>query len=216
MSESKKQSDTFHQNTLQSHTLQFLHTADYMVSEGKLLTIDQLSRITISVAESGNLRDQALLSLITSGLHPEVLLPIKVRHVIYKTTGDRKIEIKIQNARNNNASKHTTIKNGSTIYEYIRASKLSQDDYLFASDKDAEKPMTLATLSQICIHWARVAGVDPSLGRPSTIRYSAMLEKFRHYANKYNFQVTALYLKLGHNSRAASAAYINPKDIKNS
>ncbi|UVL05976.1 hypothetical protein [Pseudomonas sp. B21-047] len=187
MSNSRKQSSAPYRHTLQSYILPIFHLIEHMMSEGKLLTSDQLSHIANSVADSGSLRDQALLSLITSGLHRAALLRIKVCHVIYETTNDRKLEIEFRNARNSNILVRTTIKDGSAIYEHIKASRLSHDDYLFASDKDANKPMTLAMLSQTCTNWARAAGVEPSLGRASTIYYSAMLNKFCTYAKHYNY-----------------------------
>ncbi|HDS1694727.1 hypothetical protein [Pseudomonas putida] len=214
MSNSKKQSRSSYPNTLQSYILPFHQLTEHMMFEGKLLTTDQLSRINSSVAESGCLRDQALLSLINSGLRPALFLPIKVRHITHETNDDQKIEIELKKARNSYISNRTTIKDGSTIYEHIQASRLSHDEYLFASDKDANKPMTSAMLSQICTNWARAAGVEPRLGRASTIYYSAMLNKFCTYAKHYNYSTTALNLKTGHDIRATSGAYSNPKDIK--
>ncbi|MFI7837080.1 hypothetical protein [Pseudomonas asiatica] len=214
MSNSEKQSGSSYPNTLQSYILPFHHLTEHMISEGKLLTIDQLIHINNSVAESGCLRDQALLSLINSGLRPVVFLPIKVCHITHKTNDDQKIEIELKDARNSYISNRTTIKDGSTIYEHIQASRLSHDDYLFASDKDTNKPMTLAMLSQICTNWARAAGVEPTLGRASTIYYSAMLNKFCTYAKHYNYSATALNLKAGHDIQATSDNYSNPKDIK--
>ncbi|WP_422422170.1 hypothetical protein [Pseudomonas sp. GZD-222] len=152
----------------------------YLASTVPQPSSDQLRRIAGFVAASGSMRDHALLIFLMSGLRPLEFLPCKVDQIKRFTAGEPMIEIQAFRASTSRA----LFAMPNSIHQYIQASKLSSEDYLFASDRDSKSPMTIVELRRIFACWARGAGIEPNLVVPKKSNYSVTIKRAAQMASR--------------------------------
>lgn len=165
----------------------------HLASQGRLLTADQLQRITSTVTNSGNLRDGALLDCFMSGWRALETLKAKVGHFSRKMGASSRLAyIDDDTAR--------LFMHSDALKKHIRAAKLAGGTFLFPSKSNPESPMSIVMLSRICAAWADKANLDRSLVTPLIIRYSAM--------NAHQMNDATLKGLMGHVSPNHSQAYM--------
>jgi hypothetical protein len=126
------------------------------------LTKEHVHTLESIVAESGDLRDRALLACMLGGLRANEFLSARMQH------GAAMYRVKSRD------TKHTLDavpdRYRSILREYIKVSRLSDGDYLFRAGNASGRPLSVITLRKICFSWARKANIDPSLLTPHGIR----------------------------------------------
>ncbi|WP_324741400.1 tyrosine-type recombinase/integrase [Pseudomonas veronii] len=165
----------------------------HLASQGRLLTADQLQRITSTVTNSGNLRDGALLDCFMSGWRASETLNAKVGHC------SRRIRASSRLAYFDDDSARLFMYSDA-LKQHVRAAKLADSTFLFSSKSNPESPMSTGMLSYICADWADKAYLDRSLVTPSIIRYSAI--------NEQQMKEARLEDLMGHKSPNHSQAYL--------
>ena len=87
----------------------------------------------------------------------------------------------------------------STFEQYVKASKLSEGDYLFCAANAPGRPLSSDALRRICISWARKADIDVGLLTPHGIRKTT---------DKYADLMRLTGEKMGHSSPNSTLAYM--------
>jgi hypothetical protein len=127
------------------------------------LTEEQLQTVEKILQDSGSLRDQALFACMLGALRKTEFLSARMRcgAAVY---GVKTVDI--------NINVHDAIppSHRSTFKQYVKASKLSEGDYLFRAANDRKRPLSPDALRRIYVSWARKANIDVSLLTPHGIR----------------------------------------------
>lgn len=146
----------------------------------------ELKSIESVVMQSGNLRDQALLAFMFSGVRSAEFLDTKVSQLSWNalskiehsdvdsTGGLIHIQINPKKRQLNQplATRIIPITSASLILRYIQAGGLSGDDYLFPSSTNRKRAMTSRSLSLICETWAVKAKLKSRPFNANGIRHS--------------------------------------------
>lgn len=148
------------------------------------LTEEQLQTVEKILQDSGSLRDQALFACMLGALRKTEFLSARIRggSAVYG----------VKNA-NKNINVHDAIppSHRSTFKQYVKASKLSEGDYLFRAANAPGRPLSPDSLRRICVSWARRANIDARLFTPhgvrkTTYRYADLMrltsERMGHHA----------------------------------
>lgn len=156
------------------------------------LTQEQLQTVEKILQDSGNLRDQALFACMLGALRKTEFLSARMRGgaAVY---GVKTVDI--------NINVHDAIppSRRSTFKQYVKASKLSEGDYLFRAANASDRPLSPDALRRICISWARKADIDVGLLTPHGIRKTTV---------KYAGLMRLMGEKMGHRSPNSTLAYV--------
>ena len=156
------------------------------------LTEEQLQTVEKILQNSGSLRDQALFACMLGALRKTEFLSARMRGgaAVY---GVKAVGI--------NINVHDAIppSHRSTFKQYVKASKLSEGDYLFRVANDRKRPLSPAVLKRICVSWARKANIDVSLLTPHGIRKTT---------DKYADLMRVMGEKMGHRPLNSTLAYV--------
>ncbi|MNB80328.1 hypothetical protein D3C76_161340 [compost metagenome] len=156
------------------------------------LTEEQLQIVEKILQDSGSLRDQALFACMLGALRKTEFLSARMRG------GAAVYGVKIFDI---NINVHDAIppNHRSTFVQYIKASKLSEGDYLFRAANDRKRSLSPAALRRICVSWARKANIDVSLLTPHGIRKTTY---------KYADLMRVMGEKMGHRPLNSTLAYV--------
>lgn len=115
------------------------------------------------LAESGSLRDRALFACMLGNLRQNEFLSARIQGG-YAVFAVRDIY--------GPANVHEAIPSSHrpTFEQYVKASRLSEGDYLFQAPDDRKSPLSTFALRKICASWARKANIHSSLLTPHNIR----------------------------------------------
>ena len=156
------------------------------------LTEAQLQTVEKILQDSGSLRDQALFACMLGALRKTEFLSARMRGgaAVY---GVKTVDI--------NINVHDAIppNHRSTFVQYVKASKLSEGDYLFRAANDRKRPLSPAALRRICVSWARKANIDVGLLTPHGIRKTT---------DKYSDLMRVMGEKMGHYPLNSTLAYV--------
>ena len=156
------------------------------------LTEEQLQTVEKILQDSGSLRDQALFTCMLGALRKTEFLSARMRDgaAVY---GVQTVKI--------NINVHDAIppSHRSTFKQYVKASKLSEGDYLFRAANDRKRPLSPDALRRICVSWARKANIDVSLLTPHGIRKTT---------DKYADLMRVMGEKMGHRPLNSTLAYV--------
>lgn len=156
------------------------------------LTEEQLQTVEKILQDSGSLRDQALFACMLGALRKTEFLSARMRDgaAVY---GVQTVKI--------NINVHDAIppSHRSTFKQYVKASKLSEGDYLFRAANDRKRPLSPDALRRICVSWARKANIDVSLLTPHGIRKTT---------DKYADLMRVMGEKMGHRPLNSTLAYV--------
>lgn len=142
-----------------SHTLlsELVRGARPGLSKEHVQTLEKI------LAESGSLRDRALLACMLGDLRQNEFLSARIQggyavFAVKDIYGPANVHEAI-------LSSHRPI-----FEQYVKASRLSEGDYLFHAPDDHKSPLSTFALRRICASWARKANIDASLVTPHNIR----------------------------------------------
>lgn len=127
------------------------------------LTKDHVQTLEKILAESGSLRDRALLACMLGNLRQREFLSARIQggyavFAVKDIYGPTNVHEAIP-------SSHSP-----TFEQYVKAARLSEGDYLFHAPDDHKSPLSTFALRRICTSWARKANIDASLVTPHNIR----------------------------------------------
>ena len=127
------------------------------------LTKEHVQMLEKILAKSGSFRDRALFACMLGALRKTEFLSAKMRGgaAVY---GVKTVDADI-NVHDALPPSHRL-----AFEQYVKASKLSEGDYLFHAANDSKSPLSTAALRRICASWAREANIDASLLTPYAIR----------------------------------------------
>jgi integrase len=156
------------------------------------LTQEQLQTVEKILQDSGNLRDQALFACMLGALRKTEFLSARIRG------GAAVYDVKTVDI---NINVHDAIppSRRSTFKQYVKASKLSEGDYLFRAANASDRPLSPDALRRICISWARKADIDVGLLTPHGIRKTT---------DKYADLMRVMGEKMGHHPLNSTLAYV--------
>jgi hypothetical protein len=134
------------------------------------------------LAESGSLRDRALFACMLGNLRQNEFLSARIQdgYAIFAVKdiyGPANVHEAIP-------SSHRP-----TFEQYVKASRLSEGDYLFQAPGDRKNPLSTFALRRICASWARKANIHPSLLTPHNIRKTS--DGYAEWMHLINRQATA-------------------------
>jgi hypothetical protein len=142
------------------------------------------------LAESGGLRDRALFACMLGALRPSEFLSARMQGgvAVYavKSLDTKKVQYAIPD-------RHRPV-----FEQYIKASKLSDGEYLFRAASAPGRPLSSDALRRICISWARKANIDVSLLTPHGIRrttdgYADLMRKMSERMGHYSANTSLAY-----------------------
>ena len=127
------------------------------------LNKDHVQTLEKILAESGSLRDRALLACMLGNLRQNEFLSARIQggyavFAVKDIYGPANVHEAIP-------SSHRP-----TFEQYVKATRLSEGDYLFQAPDDRKSPLSTFALRRICASWARKANIDASLLTPHNIR----------------------------------------------
>ncbi|MBI6750951.1 site-specific integrase [Pseudomonas syringae] len=155
------------------------------------LTKEHVQTLEKILAESGSFRDRAFFACMLGALRPSEFLSARMQDsaAVYGVkTRDTK---RVLNAL---PDKHRSV-----FKQYIKASKLSDGEYLFHAANGSGRPLSPDALRKICASWARKANVDASLVTPNSVRKTT---------DGYADLVRQMSERMGHHSTNTSLAYV--------
>ncbi|NNA70427.1 hypothetical protein [Pseudomonas gessardii] len=163
-----------------------------LVSRAQLgLTREQVQTLEKILSESGGLRDRALFACMQGALRPSEYLSARMRGnaAVYsvKSLDTQKVHEAIPES-------HRVI-----FDHYLKASKLSDGEYLFHAANAPELPLSSDTLRRICVSWARKANINVSLLTPHSIHKTT---------DDYADLMHQMSQRMGHNKAIMSLAYV--------
>jgi hypothetical protein len=163
-----------------------------LVSRAQLgLTREQVQTLEKILSESGGLRDRALFACMQGALRPSEYLSARIRGnaAVYsvKSLDTKKVHEAIPES-------HRVI-----FDHYVKASKLSDGEYLFHAANAPERPLSSDTLRRICVSWARKANINVSLLTPHSIHKTT---------DDYADLMHQMSQRMGHNKAIMSLAYV--------
>lgn len=154
------------------------------------LTKEHVHTLESILAESGDLRDRALLACMLSALRQNEFLSARMQHgaAVYgvKSRETKKVLDAIPD------------RHRSVFEQYIKTSKLSDGEYLFRAANGSGRPLSPDALRKICVSWARKADVDASLVTPHSVRKTT---------DGYADLMRQMSERMGHHSANTSLAY---------
>lgn len=126
------------------------------------LTREHVHNLERILAESGDLRDRALLACMLGALRGNEFLSARMQHgaAVYGV-----MTREIRNVLDAIPDRHRSV-----FKQYIKTSKLSEGDYLFRAANAPGRPLSSDALRRICVSWARKVNFDVSLLTPHGIR----------------------------------------------
>ena len=163
-----------------------------LVSRAQLgLTREQVQTLERILSESGGLRDRALFACMQGALRPGEYLSARMRRnaAVYsvKSLDTKKVHEAIPES-------HRVI-----FDHYVKASKLSDGEYLFHAANAPDRPLSSDTLRRICVSWARKANINVSLLTPHSIHKTT---------DDYADLMHQMSQRMGHNKAIMSLAYV--------
>ncbi|SMS12627.1 Conserved hypothetical protein [Pseudomonas viridiflava] len=154
------------------------------------LTKEHVHTLESILAESGDLRDRALLACMLGALRQNEFLSARMQHgvAVYgvKSRETKKVLDAIPD------------RHRSMFEQYIKTSKLSDGEYLFRAANAPGRPLSPYALRKICVSWARKADIDAGLLTPHAIRSTT--ENYAHFMRQISDS-------MGHHSANTSLAY---------
>lgn len=142
------------------------------------------------LAESGSLRNRALFACL-GALRASEFLSARMKHgaAVYgvKSRDTKKVLDAIPD-------RHRLV-----FEQYVKASKLSEGDYLFRAANDRKRPLSPDALRRICVSWARKANIDARLLTP---------HGFRKTTDRYADLMRLASERMGHHAANMSLAYV--------
>lgn len=144
----------------------------------KHLNEHALHAITIAVHRKAILRDQALFSMMLSGIRQPELLRLKTENMKFTNQG-LILNLPVAKSRMKQQRRLLSTTDGLLVARYIKESALSVGDYLFPSDKIAGHPMTSFKLNKILRSWLLDAQIDPTGVSFQSLRYSIIVQLLR-------------------------------------
>ncbi|MDY0937977.1 site-specific integrase [Pseudomonas viridiflava] len=154
------------------------------------LTKEHVHTLESILAESGDLRDRALLACMLGALRQNEFLSARMQHgtAVYgvKSRETKKVLDAIPD------------RHRSVFEQYIKTSKLSDGEYLFRAANGSGRPLSPDALRKICVSWARKADVDASLVTPHSVRKTT---------DGYADLMRQISERMGHHSANTSLAY---------
>lgn len=87
----------------------------------------------------------------------------------------------------------------STFKQYLKASKLSEGDYLFRAANDRKRPLSPDALRRICVSWARKVNINARLLTPHGVRKTT---------DRYADLMCLTSERMGHHAANMSLAYV--------
>jgi len=156
------------------------------------LTKEHVQALEKILAESGSLRDRALFACMLGALRKSEFLSAKMRGgaAVY---GVKTVDTDI------NVYEAIPPSHRSIFEQYVKASRLSEGDYLFHAANNRKSPLSTTALRVICVSWARKANIDVSLLTPHGIRRTT---------DNYADLMRQIEKKLGHHPVNSSLAYV--------
>lgn len=155
------------------------------------LTKEHVHTLESILAESGDLRDRALLACMLGALRQNEFLSARMQHgaAVYgvKSRETKKVLDAVPD------------RHRSVFEQYIKTSKLSDGEYLFRAANGSGRPLSPDALRKICVSWARKADVDASLVTPHSVRKTT---------DGYADLMRQMSEKMGHHSANTSLAYL--------
>lgn len=127
------------------------------------LTKDHVHTLEKILAESESLRDRALFACMLGALRSSEIVSARIQggyaaFAVKSIYGPANVHEAIP-------ASHRPI-----FEQYVKASRLSEGDYLFHAPSDRMSPLSTFTLRKICASWARKANIDANLLTPHGIR----------------------------------------------
>lgn len=126
------------------------------------LTREHVHNLESILAESGDLRDRALLACMLGALRGNEFLSARMRD------GTAVYSVKMRDTKK--VLDALPDRHRSIFEQYIKSSNLSDGDYLFRAANAPGRPLSSDALRKICVSWARKANFDVSLLTPHGIR----------------------------------------------
>ncbi|MBX8521397.1 hypothetical protein K5D37_17165 [Pseudomonas cichorii] len=142
------------------------------------------------LAESGDLRDRALLACMLGALRQNEFLLARMQH------GAAVYGVKIRDTKK--VLDAIPDRHRSVFEQYIKTSKLLDGEYLFRATNGPERPLSSEALRKICVSWARKADIDASLVTPHSVR---------KITDGYADLMRQMSERMGHHSANTSLAY---------
>jgi hypothetical protein len=143
------------------------------------------------LSESGDLRDRALFACMLGALRSSEILSARMHHgaAVYgvKTFDTKRVLDAIP-------ERHRAIFN-----QYVKASKLSDGEYLFRAANAPGRPLSSDALRRICASWARKASIHVSLLTPHGVRrttdnYTDLMRQMRERTGHYPADMSLAYV----------------------
>lgn len=154
------------------------------------LTKEHIHSLESILAESGDLRDPALLACMLGTLRQNEFLSARMQHgaAVYgvKSRDTKKVLDAIPD------------RHRSVFEQYIKTSKLLDGEYLFRAANGSGRSLSPDALRKICVSWARKADVDASLVTPHSARKTT---------DGYAELMRQMSERMGHHSASTSLAY---------
>ncbi|WP_448632253.1 MULTISPECIES: hypothetical protein [Pseudomonas fluorescens group] len=165
-----------------------------------LMREDEVKHMRKVVDDSANLRDQSLFEMLASGLSSHLFLGAKVSE--------------IKDIATRNRLKAVTIKGGlplagdkaGILERYVRAEKLSPDDYLFPSANDPRRPLSSRELLRIFKSWEAKAQLPPAKRSPRALN-NFYLVQFMLESSEQPSLSDLITAQTGHKSPFMTAHY---------
>ncbi|MHC8365075.1 tyrosine-type recombinase/integrase [Pseudomonas sp. ZT5P21] len=156
------------------------------------LTKEHVQALERILKESGSLRDRALFACMLGALRKNEFLSAKMQGgaAVY---GVKTVDTDI------NVQEAIPPSHRSTFKQYVKASRLSEGEYLFRAANAPGRPLSSDALRRICISWARKADIDVGLLTPHGIRKTT---------DKYADLMRLMGEKMGHRSPNSTLAYV--------
>lgn len=154
------------------------------------LTKEHVHTLESILAESGDLRDRALLACMLGALRQNEFLSARMQH------GAAVYGVKIHEAKK--VLDAIPDRHRSVFEQYIKTSKLSDGEYLFRAANGSGRPLSPDALRKICVSWARKADIDAGLLTPHAIRRTT---------DNYADFMREISNSTGHHSANMSLAY---------
>ncbi|WP_350601409.1 tyrosine-type recombinase/integrase [Pseudomonas sp. 65/3-MNA-CIBAN-0223] len=131
----------------------------------------ELEAIRQAVKRAGNLRDECLHEFLLMGLRVNALREMKAGDVL---NFHSQVKVKVLSYKRRLGSSMVVLTNNAAtlITRYLEATGLSKDDFLFPSDKDNKRPISLVAMKRIFCFWLIDAVIDNPQRPLNSIRQS--------------------------------------------
>ncbi|MBV4467377.1 tyrosine-type recombinase/integrase [Pseudomonas sp. SWRI79] len=149
----------------------------------------------------GSLRDQSCVAMLLQGLRPHDLMPAKPHDFSYVDSG---VLMRVHYAKSRSTEGFALLPGsfGHVVGRYIHKAALSENDFLFPSEKDARVPMSSQQMSRIIGSYLREALNDLAQRSIHRIRQSVIVNIMKASASS----VSDI---MGHSSPKTTLGYIS-------